>query len=41
MDKASMKVAEKVESNCDGYELFRIAKEKVKESCGMSGVNCL
>ena len=41
MDQASMKAVEEVELNYDGHELFRIAKQKVKESPDMLGVNCL
>ena len=36
-----MKAVEEVESNYDGHQLFRIAKQKVKESRDMLSVNCL
>lgn len=40
MDQTSREATENVEINCDGCELFRIAKQKAKKWRDVLGVNC-
>ena len=41
MDQKAEEVVEKVDSRCDGHELFRIAKQRVGEKKDVVGVSCL
>ena len=41
MDQKAWEAVEKVDSSCDGHELFRIAKERAGEKSDIVGVSCL
>ena len=41
MDQKAQEAVEKVDSSCDGHELFRIAKQRDGEKSDIVGVSCL
>ena len=41
MDQKAREAVEKVDSCCDGRELFRIAKQRAGETKDVVGVSCL
>ena len=41
MDQKALKAVEKVDSCCDGCQLFRIAKHRAGEKKDDAGVSCL
>ena len=41
MDQKAQEVVEKVDLCCDGPELFRIAKQRVREKKDVVGFSCL
>ena len=41
MDQAFREAAVKAESNCDGHQFFRIAKQRANERSNVLGVSCL